>query len=177
MVMNNRFIESYSAIYKKIYEKYHPTVPQLKPSLINHVNPKVNIEDPIFRAIMDDDLKTFILLTEMESFDKNKTLSSGIYPYNNKRYTLLEICSYQGAANCFKFLRTEYESKITDICLGLSFLGGNADIISECLKYQKPNDICMKYAIASHNIDFVTFLMNEHQLGIKIDSCCHYNNL
>ena len=41
-------------------------------------------------------------------------------------------------------------------------LGEKLEIMSECLKYQNPNEKCMEYAIISHNIDFVTFLMNEY---------------
>ncbi|EAX90043.1 ankyrin repeat protein, putative [Trichomonas vaginalis G3] len=35
----------------------------------------------------------------------------------------------------------------------------------------------MSYAIASHNIDFVTFLMNEYNLKIDITDCIYYKNL
>ncbi|KAI5550271.1 protein ubiquitination, partial [Trichomonas vaginalis G3] len=49
--------------------------------------------------------------------------------------------------------------------------------MSECLKYQKPNEKCMEYAIISHNIDFVTFLMNEYNMEIDLDYCGWYNNL
>ncbi|EAY10616.1 hypothetical protein TVAG_282160 [Trichomonas vaginalis G3] len=46
--------------------------------------------------------------------------------------------------------------------------------MNECLKYQKPNEKCMEYAIITHNIDFVTFLMYEY--NIKIDlNYCQYN--
>ncbi|EAY19787.1 hypothetical protein TVAG_178310 [Trichomonas vaginalis G3] len=49
--------------------------------------------------------------------------------------------------------------------------------MSECLKCQEPYYKCMKYAIISHNIDFVTFLMNEYNLEINLDYCIDYNNL
>ncbi|EAY00309.1 ankyrin repeat protein, putative [Trichomonas vaginalis G3] len=35
----------------------------------------------------------------------------------------------------------------------------------------------MRYAIISHNIDFVTFLMNEHNLKIDLMKCGKYKNL
>ena len=35
----------------------------------------------------------------------------------------------------------------------------------------------MKYAIMSHNIDFVTYLMNEHNLKIKVRYCIKYDNI
>ncbi|EAX93662.1 hypothetical protein TVAG_091970 [Trichomonas vaginalis G3] len=49
--------------------------------------------------------------------------------------------------------------------------------MSECLKHQKPDEECMKYAIISHNIDFVTFLMNEYNSEIDLYYCGLYHNL
>ncbi|EAY04521.1 hypothetical protein TVAG_244220 [Trichomonas vaginalis G3] len=95
----------------------------------------------------------------------------------DKKYTLLELCCYHGAVDCFKFLRTTYDSTPNKACLRFSFLGRNKEILSECLKYEKPDDECMKYAIISHNIDFVTFLMNEHKMKINPYDCGLYKNL
>ncbi|EAX85714.1 hypothetical protein TVAG_553410 [Trichomonas vaginalis G3] len=49
--------------------------------------------------------------------------------------------------------------------------------MSECLKYEKPNKECMEYAIISHSIDFVTFLVNEYGYKIDVIYCVLYNNL
>ncbi|EAY19007.1 ankyrin repeat protein, putative [Trichomonas vaginalis G3] len=49
--------------------------------------------------------------------------------------------------------------------------------MSECLKQQNPDQECMEYAIISHNIDFVTFLVNEYNISINVYSCKKYNNL
>ncbi|EAY13372.1 hypothetical protein TVAG_424030 [Trichomonas vaginalis G3] len=49
--------------------------------------------------------------------------------------------------------------------------------MSECLKYQTPDSECMRYAIISHNIDFVTFLMNEYNIEIDLGYCGFYNNV
>ena len=38
-------------------------------------------------------------------------------------------------------------------------------------------DIDIYNAIISHNIDFVTFLMNEYNLEIDLECCGKYNNL
>ncbi|EAY14330.1 hypothetical protein TVAG_026510 [Trichomonas vaginalis G3] len=126
---------------------------------------------------MYNDLEKFISFTERDGFDKNQKLESSLYPSHYKGYSLLELCCYHGAVDCFKFLRTKFISKITQKSLALSFLGGNPEIMSECLKYQKPNDDCMEYAIISHNIDFVTFLMNEYNLKIDLEYCGIFNNL
>ncbi|EAY09395.1 ankyrin repeat protein, putative [Trichomonas vaginalis G3] len=40
-----------------------------------------------------------------------------------------------------------------------------------------PDDASMKYAIASHNIDFVTFLMYEYHIRIDLKECAKFNNL
>ncbi|EAY14095.1 hypothetical protein TVAG_351430 [Trichomonas vaginalis G3] len=49
--------------------------------------------------------------------------------------------------------------------------------MSECLKYKTPNNECMRYAIISHNLDFVTFLMNEYNTEIDSNYCRKFNNL
>ena len=49
--------------------------------------------------------------------------------------------------------------------------------MSDCLKYQKPNKTCMTYAIISHNIDFITFLMNEYNIKINLEFSGMFNNL
>ncbi|EAY11781.1 ankyrin repeat protein, putative [Trichomonas vaginalis G3] len=126
---------------------------------------------------MDDDKIALINFTEKEGFDKDQILFSDLYPFSGFDNALLELCCYHGSVDCFKFLRTKFQSKITPICLRYSFLGGNTDIINECLKVQKPDEVCMEYAIISHNIDFVTFLMNEHNIKIDLKLCSIYNNL
>ncbi|EAY05435.1 hypothetical protein TVAG_197360 [Trichomonas vaginalis G3] len=82
--------------------------------------------------------------------------------------SLLELCCYHGAVDCFKLLRSKFNSEITKECIGLSFLGGNSEIMSELLKYQTSDEECMEYAIISHYIDFVTFLMNEYNIEIDL---------
>ncbi|EAY16835.1 hypothetical protein TVAG_447940 [Trichomonas vaginalis G3] len=134
-------------------------------------------ENTIYRAIMNNDLEVFISFTEREEFDENQKLRSSLYPYFYYGYYLLELCCYHGAVDCFKFLITKFNSEITKRCLRFSFLGRNQEIMSECLKQQEPDKECMKYAIISHNIDFVTFLVNEYIMSIDLSACKKYNNL
>ncbi|EAY20596.1 hypothetical protein TVAG_162910 [Trichomonas vaginalis G3] len=143
----------------------------------NSENLDIHTENTIYRAIMYNDLERFITFTEREGFDKDQTLKSRLYQYPFYGYSLLELCCYHGAVDCFKLLRTKFNSEITDTCLELSFLGGNPEIMSECLKYKKPNQDCMRNAIISHNIDFVTFLMNEYNIEINLTLCGYYQNL
>ncbi|EAY04439.1 ankyrin repeat protein, putative [Trichomonas vaginalis G3] len=128
---------------------------------------------------MYNDLERFISFTEREGFDKDQKLVSSLYPHEMKQSTLLELCCYHGAVDCFKLLRTKFNSEITYKCLISSFLGGNPEIMSECLKHHKPDKDCMKYAIISHNIDFVTFLMNEYNIDIyiRLYHCIDHKNL
>ncbi|EAX90040.1 hypothetical protein TVAG_294210 [Trichomonas vaginalis G3] len=140
-------------------------------------NLEIHTENTIYKAIMNNDKENFIIFTERDEFDKDQKLKSDLYPYSYKGYSLLELCCYHGAVDCFKLLRSKFKSEITQKCLKFSFLGGNQEIMSECLKYQKPNEKRMIYAIISHNIDFVTFLMNEYNIEINLKYCGIYNNL
>ncbi|EAY05832.1 ankyrin repeat protein, putative [Trichomonas vaginalis G3] len=198
ILCNNRYAKSYLFLTKLISDNYHVTevssIAHISNFLfykeygiklykyddfkeINSENLDIHIEDTIYRAIMNNDKEKFITFTERDEFDKNQTLESDLYPYSKEGYSLLELCCYHGAVDCFKLLRTKFSSEITEKCLRFSFLGRNKEILSECLKYQKPDNECMKYAIISHNIDFVTFLMNEYNIEIDLDYCGMYNNL
>ncbi|EAY16290.1 hypothetical protein TVAG_423430 [Trichomonas vaginalis G3] len=198
ILYNNRYTKAYLSLVKLIYDNYQINkeinVPltvryifykeygiKLNKSdnfeTINSKNLDIHTEDTIYRAIMYNDLERFITFTEIEGFDKDQILISNLYPYFNGKYSLLELCCYHGAVDCFKLLRTKFKSEITPTCLRFSFLSGNPEIMSECLKYQKPDEKCMKYAIISHNIDFVTFLMNEYNLEINLEDCEWYKNL
>ena len=193
---NNRYTKSYLSLAKLVSDEYHVKEVKYVSYLSNFLfykeygikldksrgfekdhfkNLDIHTENTIYRAIMYNDKERFIIFTERDEFDKDQKHVSKLYPETH--YTLLELCCYHGAVDCFKLLRTKFSSEITEKCLELSFLGGNAEIMSECLKYQTPNKKCMECAIISHNIDFVSFLMNEYNIEIKLDYCVEYNNL
>ncbi|EAY07046.1 hypothetical protein TVAG_311710 [Trichomonas vaginalis G3] len=196
ITFNNRFTNSYLTLAKFITDDYHLTqidgngflpdflfYKKYRIKLNNHIDYKndltnidIHTENTIYNAIMYNDLERFIFFTEREGFDKDQKILNSLYPYNCE-YSLLELCCYHGAVDCFKLLRTKFKSEITQKCLEFSFLGGNAEIMSECLKYQTPNGTCMMFAIISHNIDFVTFLMNEYNIEIDLFNCEIYKNL
>ncbi|EAY14274.1 hypothetical protein TVAG_487170 [Trichomonas vaginalis G3] len=106
---------------------------------------------------MDDDVKTLISYVAEKYTD--------LY---DASYHIYRLASYYGAVNCFKFLQTEahpkypFENPIPWQCLQRSFIGGNPHIISECLKYQETDYLCMTWAIASHNlkISYVQIMWN-----------------
>ncbi|EAY10364.1 hypothetical protein TVAG_109480 [Trichomonas vaginalis G3] len=195
---NNRYTKSYLSLAKLISDEYH--VKEVKKvatisnflfykeygikldksadfEKINSENLEIHTGDTIYRAIMYNDLERFIYFTERDGFDKDQKLKNSLYPYSYEGYLLLELCCYHGAVDCFKLLRMKFNSEITQTCLEFSFLGGNKEILSECLKYQTPDEKCMFYAIISHNIDFVTLLVNEHNIEINLYYCGKYNNL
>ncbi|EAY21837.1 hypothetical protein TVAG_248960 [Trichomonas vaginalis G3] len=195
---NNRYSNSYLKLAKFIFDDYHVIRVTDLQTIPNYLFYKeygikldrtrgfgeIELEDfdihsgnTIYRTIMYNNKEKFIVFTESEEFDEDQKLVSSLYPYSKKGYSLLELCCYHGAVDCFKLLRTKFDSEITKKCLRLSFLGRNPEIMSECLKHQNPDKKCMIYAIISHNIDFVTFLMNEYNIEIDIKSFLIYNNL
>ncbi|EAX93806.1 ankyrin repeat protein, putative [Trichomonas vaginalis G3] len=195
---NNRYTKSYLFLAKLISDDYHIIDVNRVEFISNFLfykeygikldksknveifkteNLDIHSEDTIYRAIMYNDKEKFIILTEREEFDKDQKLKSDLYPDSYEGYSLFELCCYHGAVDCFKLLRTKFKSEITDTCLQISFLGRNQEIMSECLKYQTPDICTMEYAIVSHNVDFVTFLMNEYNIKIDLESIGFYNNL
>ncbi|EAX93924.1 ankyrin repeat protein, putative [Trichomonas vaginalis G3] len=195
---NNRYTKSYLSLTKLICDDYHVEEVKDIPTISNYMfykeygiildksedfekikfmNIDIHSENTIYKAIMHNDLERFITFTEIEGFNKDKKLRSDLYPYFIKGYSLLELCCYHGSVDCFKLLRSKFNSEITQKCLQFSFLGGNPEIMSECLKHQTPDEFCMKYAIISHNIDFVTFLLNEYNIQIDLECCGEYNNI
>ncbi|EAY08312.1 ankyrin repeat protein, putative [Trichomonas vaginalis G3] len=195
---NNRYAKSYLKLAKLIYDDYHVQdvnnvanisnylfyqkygIQLLKTdrfAIRNYETLDIHTQDTIYKAIAYNDKERFISFTESKGFDENQKLQCDLYPDWDEKYSLLELCCYHGAVDCFKFLRTKFNAEITYCCLKFSFLGGNPEIMSECLKYQTPYDSCMWYAIISHNIDFVTFLMNEYNIKIDLLYCEKYKNL
>ncbi|EAX96673.1 hypothetical protein TVAG_489550 [Trichomonas vaginalis G3] len=198
VVYNNRYLMSYFRIFEKIKEDYHlENIERIIPGLDKLVyekygfcyNPKKRFKhisfdyldkNSIYKSIMDDDIKSFISFTETTDFDINQVIYDFLNPrvmYYENTYSYLELCCYYGAARCFKFLRTKFNAEINENCLNYSFLGGNPEIMSECLKVVQPNANTMRYAIISHNIDFVSFLVNEYNLPVDSHYYYDYDNL
>ncbi|EAY11610.1 hypothetical protein TVAG_081820 [Trichomonas vaginalis G3] len=184
---NNRYIMTYLTLMQKFYQKYPDLNSQHDSSLGEHILQKyfgITVTKPyqfkisnLLKSIIYDDVKLLAPFTEQNEYSHLQEIDFSYFPCVKNKLNLLETCCYYGSVNCFKFLRSKFSSGVTKVCLQLSFLGGNPDIMSECLKYQKPNEKCMKYAIMSHNVDFVTYLMNEHNIPIDINMCIYYDNI
>ncbi|EAY09112.1 hypothetical protein TVAG_230720 [Trichomonas vaginalis G3] len=137
----------------------------------------LNIESKysILRAIMNDDIIEFIKLVEIGEFDPCQSVMCPLYPLC--RISILELCCYYGSVACFKFLITKFKLEITEECIQCAFLGGNPDVMSECFKELKNTFFLMDFAIASHNIDLVSFMMNEYNKEVKLIKSGKFNNL
>ncbi|KAI5531293.1 spectrin binding [Trichomonas vaginalis G3] len=210
-IFNNKYIISYFILFKKIFDELisdRTEILSYKESKLNSVYYKfidaiqrekeinqdpqdilcIEKENPIFKAIMDDDLRAFIAFSEFEGFREDQKYVSDFFPDSiteiggiqagtKKEYSLLELCCYYGSVDCFKFLRTRFNSIITKDCLQFSFLSGNPDIMSQCIKSHVEYYNCMPYAIISHNIDFISFLINEKHQTINLRYCIEFNNI
>ncbi|EAY17292.1 hypothetical protein TVAG_266550 [Trichomonas vaginalis G3] len=196
---NNRCTKSYLSLAKFIYDDYH--IKEVKDlSLVTNYlfykeygiklhktddfkkiqtkNLDLLSNDTIYRAIMNNDTERLIKFTESGNFYvKNQRIKSKLYPFSENGYSLLELCCYYGSFDCFKFLRTKFKSEITQRCLNLSYLGRNQAIISECLNNEWPDEESLEYAIISHNINFVTYVMKENNFNIDVECCGQYHNI
>ena len=127
IVYNNHYTKSYLSLAKLISDEYHIKEVERVIHISNFLFYKeygiklyksddfekddikdldIHTENTIYRAIMNNDKESFIIFTERAGFDKNQTLASRLYPHSNKGYSLLELCCYHGAVDCFKLLRT-----------------------------------------------------------------------
>lgn len=138
---------------------------------------KILNNDPVFMAIVYHDKNSFDSLTKSDNFDKNQRYNSIIQADKQISISLLELCCVSGSLDCFNILRTRFNSEITQLCLQLSFFGGNKEIITECLKVHKPDDECMTNAIISHDMELFKMLFNEYKMQPKLEDFSNYHNL
>lgn len=191
---NNQYLKTYWVLFKMIFEEYqikfkfdsdvfkYFVIQEYKVNdqnidTSNGYSLDVHERDTIYRAIMEDDIESFKSFTTRDEFDINQKLESKLYPKSKNGLSFLELCCYHGSINCFRFLRSEFKSKITPESLQLSFLGKNDDILKECLNTILPTQKCMKYAIISHNVELVYSLVKDYKLNIAVEDCCKYNNV
>ncbi|EAX96862.1 ankyrin repeat protein, putative [Trichomonas vaginalis G3] len=75
--------------------------------------------------------------------------------------SLIEACAYFGSVNIFYFLISNQISLITERCLSYSVIGGNQDIINECLKENKMDIDCLRSIIRSHNHELLEYVLDR----------------
>ncbi|EAY15095.1 hypothetical protein TVAG_392120 [Trichomonas vaginalis G3] len=115
-------------------------------------------EDSVQYMILYDQIDKFKEYITQNSLDK-VVLYVPSYPF----FSPLETCAYFGAVNIFSFLHSSLNHEISEDCLELSFIGGNTDIINECMKSHKLNRGCLTYIVSSHNNAFLDYVF-EHEL-------------
>ena len=73
----------------------------------------------------------------------------------------IEACALFGSVNIFYFIYLDLKQDITKRCFQFSLIGGNIDIINECMKLYDIDADCMKYGISSHNNQFIEYILEK----------------
>ncbi|EAX89618.1 hypothetical protein TVAG_256980 [Trichomonas vaginalis G3] len=97
------------------------------------------------------------IFLEIPNFWYNAYHDDGYYA----ELSLIEACAYFGSVNIFYFLISNQISKITEWCLSYSVIGGNQDIINECLKENKMDIDCLRSIIRSHNHELLEYVLDR----------------
>ncbi|EAY14926.1 ankyrin repeat protein, putative [Trichomonas vaginalis G3] len=172
---NFRSIKLYINIINNILSNYPISEPKAI-ILFNSVE-KYNLQfihntDNIFHAEFTDDpfpkedeLLYFIIYDQIGKFKEYVTEHSlediDIFIPDISYISPIEACAYFGSINIFTFLHLSLDQEITEECLNLSFIGGNTDIINECMKEQDLNTKCLQYITQSHNNSFLEYIFNN----------------
>ncbi|EAY19346.1 hypothetical protein TVAG_452600 [Trichomonas vaginalis G3] len=114
-------------------------------------------EDEIGYFIMFDQIDKFKEYAINHSVERLRMKYSAIL----RRNSILENCAYFGSVNIFNFLLTNSGFKITSRCLRNAIIGGNTDIINECMKSFQIDRDCFNCAIGSHNNKFFEYILNQ----------------
>lgn len=88
----------------------------------------------------EDDLHYIIMYDQIDKFKEYAAQQSleDIELYSVYfRFSPIEASCYYGSVNIFNFIRSNLKQEITQSCLEYSFIGGNTDIINECLNSKK----------------------------------------
>ncbi|EAY07342.1 ankyrin repeat protein, putative [Trichomonas vaginalis G3] len=75
--------------------------------------------------------------------------------------SLIEACAYFGSVNIFYFLISNQISEITENCRIYSVIGGNQDIINECMKENKMDIDCLRSIIRAHNHELLEYVLDR----------------
>lgn len=193
-----KYLKSLWALFRMIYDAYHPiekidNYVESFPKIINHniqTGKEISFsqcltdglvdeflyvyeEGTLLEAVMNDDLDTFKEKVQASKFDVSQTVW---HPFEFG-LNVLEICSYFGSEKVFKYIRSEYNSKISPKCLELSFIDGNSQIVKECMANQKPTNECIYNSCAAHQMDFMIYFLNNEDYKIIPRTCAKFRNL
>ncbi|EAX93180.1 hypothetical protein TVAG_233450 [Trichomonas vaginalis G3] len=197
LYLRDSYMKSYLQLYDLInsldnYEHLRRNVYRFKDIITAIENNEIITNDQyfelykpnsIFNAIMNDDVTTLAYITNQPDFNINITIEKDFFG-KNSNINLLEACSYYGSEKCYLYLRENNNFEPSNLSIALSFLGGNPRIINESLPLIEEDNLdkCAEYVIASHNIDFLIYLINNFELSKMvldhmIRHMCHYCNL
>ncbi|EAX95794.1 ankyrin repeat protein, putative [Trichomonas vaginalis G3] len=123
-------------------------------------------ESSIKYIVMHDQIDKFKEYLIQNSISDNYVFleipNLGKYDFSNfGKLSLIEICAYFGSVNIFYFLILNQINKITEKCLSYSVIGGNQDIINECLKENKMDIDCFRCIIRTHNHDLLKYVFDR----------------
>ncbi|EAX89791.1 hypothetical protein TVAG_366950 [Trichomonas vaginalis G3] len=108
---------------------------------------------------MYDDISTFKEIAASKALDKI------IISIPSFSFSVIEAAAYFGSVNIFKFLRSEFQFKITHKCPEMSIIGGNTDIINECIKLDHFIWSKIRTAAICHNNEFLDYMLNQEKFN------------
>lgn len=128
-----------------------------------------------------EDFKEFISENALEKIRIRIPVIPPPLIYNfSSDLSAIEACCYFGSVNIFYFIITNLAGDVSEACLQLALIGGNTDIINECMKHQNLNPQCLKYAILSHNNKFLEYIFERDSFTLQdldSDAIISSNNL
>ncbi|EAY10332.1 hypothetical protein TVAG_491900 [Trichomonas vaginalis G3] len=161
----NRILSTYSVpqCYIKIMRfrlkllKLELTVDSNNAYIIKYMNEQSNLSE--------NELTNIIVYDQIDKFkqcDIQNSLEHTKIEIPKFLFTVIEACAYFGSVNIFYFIISNFDIKITARCLQFSFIGGNTDIINECLKKQKIDESCFRFIVESHNDQFLDYIFQRN---------------
>ncbi|EAY05707.1 hypothetical protein TVAG_005510 [Trichomonas vaginalis G3] len=190
---NYRSINIYIDLLKRIITKYPiPSLPkeQVETAKYNGLILSTNPEEIclIDRSLYEQEENEIIEIIAYDQIDKfkeyiSKTKKNRISSFDipsYRRVTHIEGCAYFGSVNIFMFLFPDaYKSPETFEC---AIIGGNTDIINECLKNGMFYFDSVNTAIECHNNQFLEYVLEMGLVDIRkfkylVDSTCTATNL
>ena len=114
-------------------------------------------------AFRSEDFDIFIKDDQIDKF-RNYVLENDLsFDIQFGNCTTLEKCAYYGAINIFNFIVKNLNGTISQKCFHNAIIGGNTDLINECLKHHPIDAYCLNNAIGSHNNTFLKYIL-DHDL-------------
>ncbi|KAK8887616.1 hypothetical protein M9Y10_038668 [Tritrichomonas musculus] len=142
---------------------------------------------PIVEFIKNDDLNSLQSYISLNNFDIDQKIKKSLFDVHVilPNSTPLEISSFFGSINCFKFLINKSQNVNYRRLLSLSFAGGNYDIIHiiekeiHDIESMKKNNSCLYNAILYFHNDLIEYVIQNYQVRIDAEAyikCIYASN-